>query len=35
VLQKALLEHNILVLSKMYLNISFEHIGKFLDIQPE
>ena len=32
VLQRALLEHNILVLSKIYLNISFEQIGKFLDI---
>jgi COP9 signalosome complex subunit 4 len=35
VLQKALLEHNIVVLSKIYLNISFEQIGKFLDIDKE
>lgn len=34
VLQKALLEHNILILSKIYLNITFESLGKFLDIQP-
>ena len=32
VLERALLEHNILALSKIYLNISFEQIGKFLDI---
>ena len=32
VLERALIEHNILVLSKIYLNISFEQIGKFLDI---
>lgn len=35
VLEKALLEHNILVLSKIYLNVSFVQIGKFLDIQPQ
>jgi len=29
------LEHNIVVLSKIYLNISFEQIGKFLDINKE
>lgn len=34
VLQRALLEHNILVLSKIYMNISFVQIGKFLDIDP-
>ena len=32
---KAILEHNITVLSKIYLNISFKRIGKFLDIAPE
>ena len=32
VLQRALLEHNILVLSRIYLNISFESMGKQLDI---
>lgn len=31
-LQRALLEHNILVLSRIYLNISFESMGKQLDI---
>jgi COP9 signalosome complex subunit 4 len=35
VLQRALLEHNIVVLSKIYLNISFTQMGKFLDIDPE
>jgi COP9 signalosome complex subunit 4 len=35
VLERALLEHNILVSSKIYLNISFEQIGRFLDIQPD
>ena len=29
-----MLEHNILVLSNLYLNISFEHLGKFLNIPP-
>lgn len=29
------MEHNIQVLSKIYLNISFEQLGKFLDIQTE
>ena len=33
-LEKALLEHNILVLSKIYLNISFEQIGNLLEIKP-
>ena len=27
-----MLEHNILVLSNLYLNISFEQLGKFLNI---
>ena len=35
VLQKALLEHNILILSRIYLNISFESMGKQLDISAE
>ena len=30
-----MLEHNIVVLSKIYLNISFEQIGKFLEINKE
>lgn len=32
VLERAILEHNILVSSKIYLNISFNSIGAFLDI---
>ena len=28
------MEHNILVLSKIYMNISFAQLGKFLDIDP-
>jgi COP9 signalosome complex subunit 4 len=35
VLERSILEHNILVSSKIYLNISFEQIGRFLDIQPD
>ena len=35
VLQRALLEHNIVVLSKIYLNISFTQMGAFLDISAE
>ena len=35
VLARALLEHNILVLSKVYLNITFESLGKFLNITTE
>ncbi len=32
VLGKALIEHNIEVISKIYSNISFEELGRFLDI---
>ena len=32
VLDKALIEHNILMISKIYMNIRFEEIGKFLGI---
>jgi len=32
VLEKALLEHNIEVISKIYKNISFEELGRFLEI---
>ena len=32
VLEKALIEHNILMISKIYMNIRFEEIGKFLGI---
>lgn len=35
VLDKALLEHNIEVISKIYKNISFEELGRFLEINPE
>lgn len=35
VLARALLEHNILVLSKVYLNITFESLGKFLNISSD
>jgi PCI domain len=31
-LEKALLEHNIQVLSKIYMNITFEEMGNFLGI---
>jgi COP9 signalosome complex subunit 4 len=34
VLQRCMLEHNIIILSKLYLNISFQALGKFLDIDP-
>lgn len=35
VLGKALIEHNIEVISKIYKNISFEELGRFLEIQPQ
>jgi COP9 signalosome complex subunit 4 len=34
VLDKALIEHNIEVISKIYKNISFEELGRFLEIDP-
>jgi COP9 signalosome complex subunit 4 len=34
VLDKALIEHNIEVISKIYKNISFEELGRFLEISP-
>lgn len=34
VLEKSLLEHNIEVISKLYANISFTELGRFLEIQP-
>ena len=34
VLGKALLEHNIEVISKIYKNISFDELGRFLEITP-
>ena len=35
VLDKALIEHNIEVISKLYKNISFHELGLFLEIEPE
>jgi COP9 signalosome complex subunit 4 len=35
VLDKALIEHNIEVISKIYKNISFEELGRFLEIESE
>ena len=35
VLEKSLIEHNILVISRIYMNIRFEEIGKFLGINAE
>jgi COP9 signalosome complex subunit 4 len=35
VLDKALIEHNIEVISKIYKNISFEELGRFLEIKPQ
>eukprot|EP00347_Sterkiella_histriomuscorum_P012593 403367974 len=35
VLGKALIEHNIEVISKIYKNISFEELGRFLEISPQ
>ena len=32
VLDKALIEHNIEVISRLYKNISFEELGRFLEI---
>ena len=32
VLDKALIEHNILVISRIYMNIRFDEVGKFLGI---
>ncbi len=34
VLGKALIEHNIEVISKIYKNISFDELGRFLEINP-
>ena len=33
-LDKALIEHNIEVISRIYKNISFEELGRFLEINP-
>jgi COP9 signalosome complex subunit 4 len=35
VIEKATLEHNISVISKIYTNISFEELGRFLGIETE
>ena len=34
-LDKALIEHNIVVISRIYMNIKFNELGNFLGIQPE
>ena len=34
-LDKALIEHNIVVISKIYMNIRFSELGNFLGIQPD
>ena len=34
-LDRALIEHNIEVISKIYKNISFEELGRFLEIKPD
>jgi len=34
ILDKALIEHNIEVISKIYRNISFDELGRFLEIDP-
>lgn len=35
VLDKALIEHNIVVISRIYMNIRFNELGNFLGIQPD
>ena len=35
VLERAVIEHNILCTSKLYMNISFSELGNFLGISPE
>ena len=35
VLDKALIEHNIVVISRIYMNIRFSELGNFLGIQPD
>lgn len=35
VLEKALIEHNMSAISNIYMNISFEQLGRFLGITPE
>ena len=35
VLDKALIEHNIVTISRIYMNIRFNELGNFLGIQPE
>lgn len=34
-LEKARIEHNIVVLAKIYMNITFEELGKFLGISED
>ena len=35
VLEKALIEHNIVVISRIYMNIHFDELGNFLGINQE
>ena len=35
VLEKALIEHNIVVISRIYMNIKFSELGNFLGIKPD
>ena len=35
VLDKALIEHNIVVISRIYMNITFKELGNFLGIRPD
>lgn len=34
VLDRALIEHNIVIISRLYMNISFKELGNFLGINP-
>lgn len=35
VLERSLIEHNIVVISRIYMNITFRELGNFLGIRPE
>ena len=35
VLNRALIEHNIMIISRIYMNITFNELGSFLGIRPE
>lgn len=34
-LEKSLIEHNIVVISRIYMNIKFSELGTFLSIKPD